>query len=180
MIKLHVGCGKRNFGDDWIHIDGVDFPHIKYRDITNLSQFRNGTVDLIYASHVIAYFSCEEIVMVLNEWKRVLKPNGILRLATPDFYKMTYLYQRGECNLGNIVGPLYGKMQMNNTEIFHKTVYDIMSLSKLLMEVGFKDIERYDWRQTNHAQFDDHSQAYLPKMNKQSGILISLNVECKK
>ena len=48
------------------------------------------------------------------------------------------------------------------------------------MEVGFKNVERYDWRETEHAEFDDHSQAYLPHMDKENGTLISLNVECTK
>ena len=38
----------------------------------------------------------------------------------------------------------------------------------------------WDWRKTEHSQFDDHSQAYLPKMNKEHGTLISLNVEAIK
>jgi len=28
MIKLHLGCGWRDFGSDWIHIDGGDYPHL--------------------------------------------------------------------------------------------------------------------------------------------------------
>jgi len=33
---------------------------------------------------------------------------------------------------------------------------------------------------TEHSEFDDCSQAYLPKMDKENGILISLNVQCSK
>ena len=36
------------------------------------------------------------------------------------------------------------------------------------------------WRETEHSQFDDHSQAYVPHMDKENGVLISLNVECNK
>ena len=43
-----------------------------------------------------------------------------------------------------------------------------------------KNIFIYDWRKTEHAQFDDHSQAYLPHMDKKNGELISLNVESNK
>ena len=41
-------------------------------------------------------------------------------------------------------------------------------------------ISIYDWRKTEHAKFDDHSQAYLPHFEKEEGTLISLNVESKK
>lgn len=30
MMKLHLGCGKRDFGPEWISIDGGDYPHLKY------------------------------------------------------------------------------------------------------------------------------------------------------
>ena len=43
-----------------------------------------------------------------------------------------------------------------------------------------KEIKKYNWRKTEHSMFDDHSQAYLPHMDKENGILISLNVECVK
>jgi hypothetical protein len=49
-----------------------------------------------------------------------------------------------------------------------------------LNSVGFVDVRRYDWRDTEHAHVDDYSQAYVPHMDKENGILISLNVECRK
>ena len=80
MMKIHLGCGKRNFGTDWIHIDGSNYEHVQYHNITKLP-FDDNTCDLIYASHVFEYFDRDEAVDILNEWKRVLKPGGILRLA---------------------------------------------------------------------------------------------------
>lgn len=90
-MKLHLGCGWRNFGKDWIHIDGGDYPHLDYKDITNLP-FENDSVDLIYSSHVIEYFDRSEVNYLLTEWLRVLKKNGKLRIAVPDFEKMSELY----------------------------------------------------------------------------------------
>ena len=177
-MKLHLGCGKRDFGDSWVHVDMEAYPHIQYKDITDLNFCQDNSVDLIYASHVLEYFDREESVKVLNEWRRVLKPKGILRLAVPDFNKLSHLYYNNLVELDQILGPLYGKM--NNPPIYHKTVYDFISLKSLLEGLGFFDIKRYNWRDTEHANFDDHSQAYIPHMNKDNGILISLNVEATK
>ena len=91
MIKINMGCGWRDFGKDWIHIDGGDYPHLDSKDIFNLP-YEDNSVDLIYASHVIEYFNREEVKDVLNEWIRVLKPNGKLRLAVPNFEAMVELY----------------------------------------------------------------------------------------
>jgi len=180
MIKINMGCGWRNFGKDWVHIDGGDYNHLDYKDITDLSQFNNNTVDLIYASHILEYFDRQQISSLLAEWRRVLKSGGTLRIAVPDFSKVSILYNSGEYGLDNFLGPLYGRMKMEDKTIYHKTVYDFESIKKLLENNNFKDVVRYEWRNTSHAQFDDHSQAYLPHMDKDNGTLISLNVECKK
>ena len=42
-----MGCGWRDFGKDWIHIDGGDYPHLDSTDILNLPH-KNNSVDLIY------------------------------------------------------------------------------------------------------------------------------------
>lgn len=178
-MKLHLGCGKRNFGSDWVHIDGGSFEHVSSHDITKLP-FESESAELIYSSHVLEYFDPREVTTVLQEWKRVLIPGGILRLAVPDFESMSKLYVSNKCSLKNILGPIYGHMPMNDSSIYHKTVYDFTTIREVLSSVGFSNVERYDWRGTEHAQYDDHSQAYLPHMDKESGTLISLNVECVK
>lgn len=180
MIKINMGCGCRDFGNDWIHIDGGNYPHLDFNDITELQQFEDNSVDLIYSSHVIEYFDREEIVDVLKEWNRILKKDGILRVAVPDFKSMANLYVKGKYPLEKFLGPLYGKMKMSNQTIYHKTTYDFECLEKVLSLSGFSEIKKYNWEDTDHSVHDDHSQAYLPHMDKQNGTLISLNVECRK
>ena len=178
-MKLNIGCGKRNFGDKWIHIDGANFSHIDSNDIL-LKSFKDDSVNLIYSSHFIEYFDRNEIISLLKRWKKVLKKNGILRLAVPDFRVCADLYLKGLFPLENFLGPLYGKMKMGDKLIYHKTVFDFESLKKILESIGMTNISIYDWRKTEHAKFDDHSQAYLPHFEKEEGTLISLNVESKK
>ena len=48
------------------------------------------------------------------------------------------------------------------------------------MHIGFKDVYKYDWRQTEHSYIDDYTQSYLPHMDKENGTLLSLNVEAIK
>ena len=173
-----MGCGPRDFGSDWVHIDGGDFDHLHSRDVRNLP-FKDNEVDLIYASHVFEYFDRQDSVNVLSEWRRVLKPNGLLRLAVPDFKSMIELYQEG-LPLDYFLGPLYGRINMGDDLIYHKTVYDETSLCNLLVKNGFFNPRRWDWRKQDHGLFDDNSQAYLPHMDKENGTLISLNIEAAK
>ncbi len=178
-MKFNIGCGWRNFGEDWVHIDGGDYDHLDSDDIF-IRNYKNDSADLIYASHFIEYLDREEVVPLLERWREVLKPNGIMRLAVPDFEVYARLYWGGNYPLESFLGVLYGKMPMGDKTIYHKTVYDFNSLKKTLENVGFKDVSHYDWRETEHSEFDDHSQAYLPHMDKENGTLISLNVECTK
>ena len=174
-----MGCGWRNFGSEWIHIDGGDYDHLDYHSITDLN-FEDNSVDLIYTSHVLEYFDRVEAESLLAEWHRVLKIGGTLRLAVPNFAVLSLLYISGDMKLENVLGPLYGRMPMGEHTIYHKTVYDLENITSFLITNGFDNIKEYDWQKTEHAQFDDHSQAYYPHMDKQNGALVSLNVECIK
>ena len=178
-IKINLGCGWRDFGKDWIHIDGGDYPHLDSKDIFNLP-YKNNSIDLIYASHVIEYFSREEIIPILLKWKDKLKPGGIVRLAVPNFEVMSRLYQEGKYSLDRFLGPLYGKMEMGDKTIYHKTTYDYNSLSAILHHIEFNDIRKWDFTKTEHSMHDDHSQAFLPHMDKENGIHVRLNIQCKK
>ena len=178
-MKINIGCGQRNFGKEWIHIDGADYEHIDSKDIL-MKNYERESVELIYASHLIEYFDRKEIIPILKRWREVLKPNGILRLAVPNFEIYAKLYSEKKISLDNSLGPLFGKMEMGNKTIYHKTTYDYTSLKKILEEVGMRNISKYNWRQTSHSMFDDHSQAYFPHMDKDSGTLMSLNMECIK
>jgi len=172
-LKLHLGCGKR-FIPGFIHIDRKKFDHVDHiQCIELLPQFADDSVDLIYASHALAYMKKPERAM--KEWRRVLKPGGILRLATPDFAKLCEVYMK-EKKLHQVQGPIYGHWD----DIQHYTCYDLDSLHSLSHIAGFKSIREYDWRETEHADIDDYSQAYIPHLDKEFGTLISLNVECIK
>lgn len=180
MIKIHVGCGKR-FIPGWIHVDGEKLPHINHNDVW-LNWQDPGSVDVIYSSHFLEYYDRQQAESILENWFKALKHGGVLRLAVPDFWAMARLYiaDPEKYPLDSLLGPLYGRMLMNDRWIYHRTVYDYKNLSDLLKRVGFREVHRYDWRQTEHAHIDDCSQAYLPHMEKDNGNLISLNVEATK
>jgi predicted SAM-dependent methyltransferase len=180
-MKLHLGCWHR-FIDGFVHIDWCDLPHIDYKSsVDKLPFIPTNAVELIYASHVFEYFDRDEVPQVLEEWLRVLKPGGVLRLSVPDFTKLVEVYRKSG-TLRPIIGPLYGRMHIESTEtlIFHKMVYDKKLLTDTLKACGFSEVSEWEWRNTEHSHVDDHSQAYYPHMQKENGIQISLNLEARK
>ena len=177
MKKLHIGCGDR-YIPSFIHIDVRKLSRVDYvTPADKLDMFDGNAVDLIYACHVLEHFGRNTIEDVLKEWYRVLKPSGILRVAVPDFEKLVEVYLKTK-DLKLTLGPLVGRQDY--PENTHYMVFDYTYLLEVLNKVGFKNIHRYDWRQTIHKDYDDYSHAYIPHMDKEHGILISLNVECEK
>jgi len=183
-MKLHLGSGQR-YLKGYVHIDLADYSHINYKhNISSLPMIENESTDLIYASHVLEYFDRNEVNNILKEWRRVLKPDGILRLAVPDFVQLVEVYLKTK-DLQPILGPLYGRWPIlgSSSVIYHKTVYDFRDMEQLLANNGFKSIKLWNWQEVftdENEGFDDYSQAYFPHMDKENGICISLNVEAKK
>lgn len=182
-IRAHLGCWHRII-PGFVHVDLCDMPHIDHKSgIDHLPFFADGSVDLIYCSHALEYFDRDKAREVLKEWHRVLAPGGVLRLAVPNFEALIKVYNQTK-ELDRVLGPLYGKMGITTpvgpATIYHKTTYDERSLAALLKESGYVDPQIWDWRETEHAYIDDHSQAYFPHMEKQEGLLISLNMQARK
>lgn len=176
-MKLHLGCGKR-YIPGYIHIDALDFDHVDHvASIDNLSFIPDESIEVIYNCHVLEHFKRRDTTKVLSEWHRVLKPEGVLRVSVPDFESLSSVYQSYK-NIDLVVGALFGRQDYLYN--MHYNVFDFSSLKRNLIDAGFKDVKRYDWRQTDHSDIDDYSQAYIPHMDKENGVLISLNVEARK
>jgi predicted SAM-dependent methyltransferase len=161
-----------------VHIDAIAFDHVDHvASIDNLSFIPSNSVDLIYHCHVLEHFKRREVPAVLSEWMRVLTPGGTLRTAVPDFAQICEVYSQSR-DLSLVIGALFGRQDYLYN--IHYNAFDYHTLREVLVLTGFENVRRYDWRETEHAYVDDYSQAYIPHMDKESGTLISLNVECSK
>ena len=91
---LHVGCGpqdKSNLvgfnNDNWkeirFDIDKDVNPDIE-GTLTDMSLVKTGSVDAIYSSHNIEHVYPHEVPIVLKEFYRVLKNDGMVILVCPD------------------------------------------------------------------------------------------------
>jgi predicted SAM-dependent methyltransferase len=180
VMKLHLGCGKR-FLVGYKHIDIEPFPHLDYvANISSLSMISDNSIDEIYVSHAFEYFSRVESQKILEEWKRVLKTGGELRIVVPDFRALVSVYEKSEYQIEKILGPLFGYWEnpKTNDVIFHKTVWDEDSLRKSLEKAGYISICEFNpvkFLNSIDPNYDDYSLAFYPHMD-QSGIQISLAI----
>jgi predicted SAM-dependent methyltransferase len=175
-MKLHIGCGKRYLGSEWIHVDVYDGPHIDVQsDIRHLEKhFENDSVDEIYACHVFEHISRHDILSTLKGFYNILKPSGTLRLSVPDIEKAIALYNKGMPLYPTLYGQFWGGQR--NQYDYHSCGFDFATISMFFTEAGFVNLERYDWRDFLPPGYDDYSRSYIPHMNFDGGELMSLNV----
>ena len=161
----------------WVNLDIDIFEDASIDIIDNaktLKTIRNSSCDIIYASHVLEHFGRHEYKDVLRTWFRKLRKGGILRLSVPDFDKVVEVYNTtSDFNL--VLGFLTGGQRTQHD--YHNMVFNKRLLISVLAEIGFSSIQEWDWRNTQHSEIDDYSQAYLPHMYKENGTLMSLNIE---
>ncbi len=178
-MKLHLGCGPR-YIPGWVHMDARPAPHVDIVGPVERLPLADASVSFIYASHILEHFDRHHYKAVLAEWYRVLASQGVLRLAVPDFAACAAIYyERGlEDGLSGLVGLIVGGQR--NGYDYHKMIFDEDYLRDDLLEIGFGEVRRWDWRATEHAAVDDYSQSYLPHLHKDDGRLMSLNLEAVK
>jgi predicted SAM-dependent methyltransferase len=178
MIKVNLGCGTRPL-PGFINVDARDIKDIEYPNtrIENMACFDDNYADYVYACHVLEHLPRNLTFSSICEWNRILKPGGMLRIAVPDWDATVEYYNRSG-DLENLLNWLYGGREY--LENSHFRIFNFRGLRTLLAEAGFKRIRKYDWRETEHADYDDFSKAYIPHMDSEKGLLMSLNVECVK
>lgn len=178
--KLNIGCGKCYLPreEGWTNVDIFSSVQADvYSDMASLP-FDRESFDLIYASHVLEHSHRHTVLSVLAHWRGILKRGGILRLAVPDFAAVVKRYsQTGD--LKEVTGLLYGGQ--NHPKNVHTITFDEKTLSEALYTVGFASVKHWDWKRTEHAGYDDFSQARLPHMSQSSdAVWCSLNLEAIK
>ena len=184
-VKLNLGCGQRKiYGFVNVDADATVVPDL-LTDAFTLPGFKPNSVDVVYACHLLEHSGRKTYQLVLARWFEVLKPGGVLRVAVPDIRAgMEFYLANG--NLAYIFGLLWGGQ--NSEFDWHGFGWDETTLTADLKATGFKDVRRYDWRETEHAHVDDYSHACLPAITYAhirpggtiGGKQVSLNLETTK
>lgn len=158
---LHVGPGHRNNGaklpmafqgGDWreirLDIDPANEPDI-VGSMLNMAAVQDASVDAIYSAHNIEHVYAHEVPQVLNEFLRVLKPDGFLVVTCPDLQSVCQLVAEDKLNDAAYTaqaGPitpldiLYGHgaaLAAGHLYMAHKTGFTLKTLTQALHAAGF-------------------------------------------
>jgi predicted SAM-dependent methyltransferase len=176
-LKLHLGCfHKKIYGFTNVDIRPEVNPDL-VDDCALLTKVVDNSVDLIYTSHMMEHFKRDEALKAMRRYYEVLKAKGEIYVSVPDLEMVCRHYILHQ-DLRLLQNFLYGSQK--HVADFHWTGWDFKTLKEDLESVGFSKVERYDTWSTDWGYVDDYSKAYLPHMDFENGVLMSLNVKAIK
>ena len=78
--------------EGWFNTDYFPRQGMPFLDVTKPFPFPANTFDFVYSEHHIEHISYKDAVKMLVETFRVLKSEGIVRIATPDLRRYIESY----------------------------------------------------------------------------------------
>jgi hypothetical protein len=135
-VRLNIGSGATRIkGFTPVdHILGTEAFPLKYED---------DSVDEIRAVHVLEHFGHDVVNHVLDDWVRVLKPGGRIRIAVPDMNKIADMIRDGV----DEAWQQYAMGGQSSDDDFHKSAFTRDTLSSAMLTAGIGNIE--SWQSGN-------------------------------
>ncbi len=142
-----------------------NYPKVKIVDIRKKLPFSENFFQYIYCAQVIEHLFYSDLYQLLSQCFKVLKPGGTIRILTPDLQKLIKLYNSSNIDEFKKNDLLDSKNLCDHFNSFfyprshvlkkkrsflikftdfmpeqHKYIYDFNTLSKMMKEVGFEEV----------------------------------------
>jgi len=168
LVKLVIGAGN-NPVDGWYNFDiRSRSSQVYYLDVTKKFPFFDESINLILCEHLIEHLSFDDGQRMLDEFYRILKSNGSIRVSTPDLARVVSLYGKEDGVEGNYVqwiSNFVPELRLNGRDAYqfvinnafhnwgHQFLYDKPLLKKCLEQSGFTEIRRYNYGESDCEHF---------------------------
>lgn len=174
MIKtfLHVGCGGARKADTTPGFAGTEWKELRLDidpaaqpdficSITEMKAVASESVDALYSSHNIEHLYAHEVPLALQEFRRVLRPDGFAVLTCPDLRSIAALIAADQLTDTAYVSPagpiapidvVYGhrpSLAGGNLFMAHHCGFTRKVLGATLLQTGFRHLAMAD-RGTPH------------------------------
>lgn len=155
---LHVGCGQKfkqstpfantNWREIRLDIDSSVNPDL-IGTMVDMKTVENASVDATFSSHNIEHLYPHEVPLALNEFKRVLNPNGFALITCPDLQTTCQLVAEDRMHepaYKSVSGPIYpidiiyglrSSTENGNHYMAHKCGFTLTSLLNAFTNQGF-------------------------------------------
>lgn len=171
---LHVGCGPkrkdqttRGFNTpEWNELR-LDINEAVNPDIVgtmlDMSAVADASVDAVFSSHNIEHLYPHEVPLALAEFKRVLKPDGVVVITCPDLQSVAALIAEDKLTEPAYVSPagpiapldiLYGhrpQLAAGNLYMAHRCGFTQKVLTSTLQAAGFAMVAA---KRRGHPHYD--------------------------
>jgi len=147
-MRLNVGSGTDStpFGEKgWTNLDIRDIEGVDIVcDMTEGIPLDDDSVDEILAKDILEHFPMSETSFILNEWCRVLKIDGKIKIEVPNMMLNFQQFMTGTMKklrpdqqlMERFSQIVFGKQDYPYN--FHYQMFDEMRLGHVLREAGFK------------------------------------------
>ncbi|MDG5469922.1 methyltransferase domain-containing protein [Deltaproteobacteria bacterium IMCC39524] len=169
-IKLELGAGERRGVTGWTYAD-INENCDLVLDLTQPFPFPDNSVSMIYSSHMLEHFEYHELMTLLSECLRVLKPGGIFRASVPNarIYLEAYCAPDGfRPEIFCRYEPAYNansKIDYVNYMAYmaghHRYMFDEENLVAVLNLAGFNNVRLRGFDKTLDLEVRDFQSIYV-------------------
>jgi predicted SAM-dependent methyltransferase len=151
--RLNWGCGESG-EPGWINSDIKEGPGVDIsRDIRDGLPIESDSLDYVVSIHALPMIGYPDLVPVLRELHRVLKPGGVLRLALPDVDKGIRAYLAGDRSYFEVpdedADTLSGKFILHMLWFgYSVSMFTSEFTHELLRRAGFAEVRDCGYRET--------------------------------
>jgi predicted SAM-dependent methyltransferase len=137
-LRVNLGCGEKPL-PGYVNTDRRPLPGVDVVADVRRLPFAEGSLGEIASFHLVEHFRQHQLeVGVLPYWRSLLRPDGVLRIVTPDWQAMTARLREGQMTWDAYKVVTFGLQDYDGDD--HFALYTPASLTAALERAGFTGV----------------------------------------
>ena len=146
-VRVNVGAGEKPL-PGYVNVDFRALPGIDVRADAARLPFAEGSVAELASHHLIEHFRQHYVeTVLLPYWRTLLRPDGVLRVVTPNWAVMVEQLEAGQLTFAQFKQVTFGLQDYSGDD--HFALYTPETLTAVLEAAGYERIEVVAERRQN-------------------------------